>query len=126
VDAETRAVAERLRDAIIRRKARPCDGMRVCRDIDGVEYPDTIGRGAQDFRRAIPDLSAPATWGVLLGLLREHADDWQIESCEDGQALVLWTPRGSGDTVGGPDARAQVARPGVALALAILAAWGEP
>lgn len=151
MDAETRAVAVRLRAAMWTHGALWTEGM-VLVDGDGNRYMRAGHSWAwlRELKRAIwappppdaiPDIDAAAVWGLMIGMLR-HAQS----------SAVLWD---DGDTCcagalveaeaydwpsqGGPcyepvvrasrksrERAAEHKTPGVALALALLAAWGEP
>jgi hypothetical protein len=150
MDAESRAVAERLRDALTRRGVDLPDGV-LAEDADGggcVRFcgqwwtPIDPGGGlilwpfAEDVRM-VPDLDAPATWGVLLWLLAAEMERGNPPRPYFGGVAVsfapCWEPAGRRAAVD-PDTAVSAperfrqwgATPGLALALALLAAGGEP
>jgi len=141
--SETRAVAERLRDGLAERGMIPVGlGVMIAIEagaprgiVSGVGeprrfpvawYDDPTGSlppvTATFWAAVLPDLDAPATWGVLLGLLAAEGGEWQVESCGTEGVSVLRSPDGDwrDETV-----QQHVGLPGDALALAVLAALGE-
>ena len=150
MDAETRAVAERLRDGMTKHDAwRECRGMAVLYDAreerrerlcsiaaerEGWDhrrevYPVPLDDGCFGVGwvrlptdRIIPDLDAPATWGVLLGLLLVEAPgEWIVTAWPTLTEGLQATVEGAHSDEG-----VNCRPPGVALALARLAAWGDP
>ncbi len=139
MDAETRAVAERLRDGLTRRHGGFPDGC-VLVTRDGVRYVSVpccyakIRPGKRAIwdpppADAVPDLSAPATWGVLLGLLLSHArtTEWLLTAWRTETAGLMAIVEGDGYE---PPAAVdhdgyEPASLGLALARALLAAWGQ-
>lgn len=139
MDAESRAVAERLRDALTARGvgATALLGMRVMDCDDGstgtlvignnnapIVQWDSGGDSAPDYCDALPDFAAPATWGVLLGLLAEASGGQGVAleyDPSDGRWTARLLPATDDDPIVMPGAGRSA---GLALARALLAAWG--
>lgn len=111
---------------------------RACGDlIEGtLDNPGHVSPGALFVADALPDLSDPATVGCLLAMLREA---WTGDEpggtarfglrdggfvTFDGQGVDCLARRNTG--MSGPFTEKHRGPMGEALALALLAAWGEP
>lgn len=138
MDAETRAVAERLRDGLTARDdGRLPDGIEVSAG-GSARFGIVVGGGPPGYAlvhvfgvgsemvpiaRLLPNLSAPATWGVLLGLL--------LAAKPTVVTVSAW-PGPTGAHEASVDSHAEYSEtigtgpPGLALARALLAAWGTP
>jgi hypothetical protein len=135
MDTETTREAELLRDVLVEHDWIRCFGLVGTdenfswwiRAESGWMYDDGVGVPFVSSRDDIvPDLDAPATWGVLLGLLHEATAAEEFASfARDGVEFVVWAGNSINLEGGAPLALDVTAdSPGLALSRAVRAALG--